>query len=98
MRIIVPLHKMYLIRHLLRLSVAALNYELELYVSHTWHQELCRKVVSSDGGYEERLFVSGENCTFFINIESFVKQFDQGHLFGASMNELLVDIRNVLSS
>ena len=98
MRILVPFNKMYRIRHLLGFSVCALNEELERYVKYSWNQTLTRKNVTIDGQTEERVSISDSNDSIFIDIETFLKQLDQGHLSYVLLEDLLREIRRVLSS
>ena len=93
MRVIVPLRHMHRIRHVLQISVSALNDELERYIENTWHQSVIRRNVLIDGHTEERVFLSDSNESVFIDMESFLKQFDQGHFYNASLEDLLKEIR-----
>ena len=88
MRVLVPLRRIYMIRHVLKISVSALNDELGRYMADIWHQSVTRRIVLIDGHNEERVFLSDSNESVYTDMESFVKQFDQGHFYNVSLEDL----------
>ena len=67
-------------------------------MKYSWNQTLTRKIVTIDGQTEERVFISDSNDSIFIDIETFLKQLDQGHLSYVLLEDLLREIKRVLSS
>ena len=93
MRLLEPYDDMYKIRHLLGLSLNALNDQLELYMACIWHQKLTRKTVVVNNGFEQRLFSLNSAEKVFSDMENFIESFDQGHFWKMSEDELLKEVR-----
>ena len=96
-RLLIPLDDMYEIRHLFNISLEAFNEELERYMQFVWRRHLGRKLVLINGKFEERLFVPDPNKRIFIDVEAFLKRFDQRHFGDISMDEMMGLIRREIS-
>lgn len=65
--------------------------------SFIWHifgiKKLTRKTVAVNNGFEERLFSVNSEKKVFVDMESFMKSFDQDQFWKISQDELLKEVR-----